>query len=360
MPTGWLFRHFAAPWNELAYGPIVSSSSGSASAASTTMTEVMAPISRLLRMRLGLDLQYACSAAIRHDQAGNSGSAGKVREHYHSSTIAVDIIWERRSRQSVPRTCRARKKGDGAMKKGTIVLLVTVLLLLALVLPALAAPATPAADTYFGNGTPNNGNELRIFGAAGTPAVTTCAVGGVSDYTIYLKWDVSSYDGQSIAFANLQLSTTAEVAAGGPVTFALHAVDDDTWSESDTSPVAYGAELATAGPLSLANGTAGQIISFSGRDLASFVDSQATGGDGTASFAVRVIRGCWLLDQVAFGDSEGNPTLAPQLLLTGPTAVGMQAATAASQTPGAVGLLAATLLVGLTSCGVVVQRRRDR
>jgi hypothetical protein len=246
------------------------------------------------------------------------------------------------------------------MKKGTI-LLTTLLLLLALVLPALAAPATPTADTYFGNGTPNNGNDLRIFGAGGSPAVTSCDVGGVSDYMIYLKWDVSGYDGQSIAFASIQLTTTAEVTAGGPITFALHAVDNDAWSEGDASPVAYGAELATAGPLSLNSGTAGQMISFSSRDLASFVDSQATGGDGMASFAVRVIRGCWTLDQVTFEDSEGgNPSLAPQLFLMGPTAVGMRTTAAADQVPGAAGLIAATLLVGLTSFGVVLQKRRDR
>lgn len=236
------------------------------------------------------------------------------------------------------------------MKNRLIVSLFMSALLLALSI-GIASAIAPVADVTVTSGGVDDGPLLGV--SSGVPqGQSSCEVVA----TTYLQFDVpasTTEGGLFLYVENAAYSQSFDLVA--------YQVDDDTWNE--TSVVgdfpAPGAPLYTANidpttnPLPI-----NQTIELSSSAMDTFVASQAAGtGDGTASFAIRVINCSDASVSIDFVATEGASSTMPAPELTAPTAVEMTSVSAINESSfhpillGGVALLA--LSAGILTVGIL-------
>jgi len=243
--------------------------------------------------------------------------------------------------------------------KWYIVLLLSLVASLVLVPVTLAAASNPI-DSYVLTSSPGSNfgtsANLAVFGSGG---VGVCTATG----TAYLKWSLAGTAAAVGATTKLTVNVNF-ISSGADGNVSLYQVTDDSWTETGitaNNAPAPGALLASV-PLPGSTG----LVTFTGADLAAYVNSQSsfvggtdtTAGDDVISFAIR-ISGCTAPSSAISLDSrEKTGGTAPALSLFDTNAVTLTGFGAADPTvnwPLIAGLGALALLI---AAGGVIYRRR--
>ena len=208
----------------------------------------------------------------------------------------------------------------GFMKKVILIMMLLILLPVAIVFAATVATEDSYVSATSGQtGTNFDGNNIQVASSS----VGSC----VPSRTTYMKFNLSAVNGEvSNNTTSSNLTITANfVQSGSNGSLSLYRVTDDTWDETtitNANAPALGAEIMTA---AVPSGT-GSVV-FSSAALNTYLNEQsafvgggdATAGDNTASFALR-ITGCTNLANVVQFNAQEIAN-GPTLNLFNPTAV---------------------------------------
>jgi hypothetical protein len=166
--------------------------------------------------------------------------------------------------------------------------------------PTTSVTLKAVGDTYVDSANPTS--------TAGGPSVKLIADGDPYD-AAYLRFDLSSLAGKSIASATLRIHTTNDPGAGSTGTFDLMYVADNTWN-------GYTMNLGNAPAISTTK--LGSLVSPSANltwyqaGLSATAVQSSAGGQLNLAVVPTNANG----DGVIFNSKEGDTTLAPQLVVT--------------------------------------------
>lgn len=245
------------------------------------------------------------------------------------------------------------------MKKVVLIVMLLTLLPVAIVFAATEAIQDSYVSTTSGQtGTNFDGDNIQVASSN----VASC----VASNTTYMKFDLSAVNGEvsnNTTSSNLTL-TANFVQSGSNGVLSLYRITDDTWTETtitNANAPALGTEIMT---VSVPSGV-GSVV-FSSAALNTYLNEQsafvgggdATAGDNTASFALRITGCTGLVNIVRFNAQElAN---GPTLNLFSPTAVHIANITTSDGNGVSPFIWLAIALPLLVVVAVFVMRRRGQ
>ncbi len=232
-----------------------------------------------------------------------------------------------------------------------LVALLSVLLVLSGIVVA-GTKRSPTLDTTCANGSCTSSAELVVSTNKGLGLTCT-----VVDAISYIKWDLTANAGDTIAHAQLTLTSSPTdgiyTSDSGTYTFALVEPNNHTWTAGGSDP-GYGNVLATSAATAITPG-GGESVGFQSDALGAYFNSLK---GGTASVGVIMTDGCESFGSIALFEDDGSTNEPDLIFYTGPgaTAITLASLTAASAPAAPLALFAG--VIGLAALALVWMRRR--